>query len=214
MKKMKVIAFNGSPKKGGNTFNALQSMQPIFEQNGVDFEILHIGNSTIQGCMACRACRTNKNERCVFDKDPVNEMIQKAKEADGIIFASPVYYASINGTFKSFLDRMFYVSGSNGHLFRHKVGAAVVVTRRAGGSNAFLDLNNYLLYSEMIIPASNYWNVLHGSKPGEVLEDHEGLQTLAVLAQNFCWILKLIEHGKELFPSPEKTNKISTNFIR
>lgn len=214
MKKMKVIAFNGSPKKGGNTFKALQSMQPIFEQNGVDFEILHIGNSTIQGCMACGTCRTNKNEGCVFDKDPVNEMIQKAKEADGIIIASPVYYASINGTFKSFLDRMFYVSGSNGHLFRHKVGAAVVVTRRAGGSNAFLDLNNYLLYSEMIIPASNYWNVLHGSKPGEVLEDHEGLQTLAVLARNFCWTLKLIAHGKEQFPAPERVKKIGTNFIR
>ena len=111
--------------------------------------------------------------------------------------------------FRSYVLRI----GSNGHLFRHKVGA-VVVTRRAGGSNAFLDLNNYLLYSEMIIPASNYWNVLHGSKPGEVLEDHEGLQTLAVLARNFCWTLKLIAHGKEQFPAPERVKKIGTNFIR
>ncbi|HPB58200.1 MAG TPA: flavodoxin family protein [Bacteroidales bacterium] len=214
MKKMKVIAFNGSPKKGGNTFTALQSIQPIFGENGVELEILQIGSSTIQGCMACGACRTNKNERCIFDKDPVNEIIQKVKEADGIILASPVYYASINGTFKSFLDRLFYVSGSNGNLFRHKVGAALVVVRRVGGINAFLDLNNYLLYSEMIIPGSNYWNVVYGSKPGEVLKDHEGLQTLAVLAQNFCWTLKLIEHGKEQFPAPERVKKIGTNFIR
>lgn len=211
---MKVVAFNGSPKKEGNTYHALKIISDILNSENIDTEIVHVGNKKIQGCLACNKCFVTKNERCINDTDPVNEWIQKMKAADGIILATPVHYASAAGTLKTFLDRAFYVAGANNSLFRHKVGAAIAAVRRSGGLTAFHELNNYLMYSEMIIPTSNYWNVIHGTAPGEVLEDKEGVQIMSVLAKNYIWALQLIENGKETVFEPERYKKIVTSFIR
>ena len=146
--------------------------------------------------------------------DGVNEAIQKMKNADGIILASPVYYAGIAGTLKCFLDRAFYVAGSNGGLFRNKVGASVVAVRRTGGSFTFDNLNHYLLYSEMMIATSNYWNIIHGLTPGEVHEDAEGVQIMEVLGNNMAWQLKMREATKDIVPAPKQVKKVMTNFIR
>lgn len=211
---MKVVAFNGSPKKEGNTYFALQIMVDILRKEDIEVEIIQVGNQKIQGCLACNRCYVTKDECCINHSDPVNEWIQKMKEADGIILGTPTHYASVAGTFKSFLDRAFYVAGVNDSLFRHKVGAAIAVVRRSGGMTAFQELNNYLLYSEMVIPASNYWNVIHGTTPGQIFEDKEGVQIMSVLAQNMAWLLKLIENGKNNIPEPEREKKIATNFVR
>jgi len=211
---MKVVAINGSPHKKGNTNHALSIVGKQLEENGIDFEIVHIGNKAIRGCMACGGCTKNKDEKCIIATDSLNEWIQKMKEADGIIIASPVYYAGIPGTMKSFLDRAFYVSGSNGNMFRHKVGAAVVAVRRTGGSSTFDCLNHYLNYSEMILATSNYWNITHGTAPGEAIKDDEGTQIMEVLGNNMAWILKMKEQAKDYVPAPEKVCKVYTNFIR
>ncbi len=211
---MKVVAINGSPHKKGNTYLALSIVGKQLEENGIDFEIIHIGNKAIRGCMACGGCAKNKDEKCVIATDSLNEWVQKMKEADGIIIASPVYYAGIPGTMKSFLDRAFYVSGSNGNLFRHKVGAAIVALRRTGGSSTFDCLNHYLNYSEMILATSNYWNITHGTAPGEAIKDDEGTQIMEVLGNNMTWILKMKEQAKDSVPAPEKVRKVYTNFIR
>ena len=172
------------------------------------------GNKAVRGCVACYQCVKNRNERCVLPGDEVNDWIQKMKGADGIVLGSPVHYAAIGGTMKSFLDRAFYVAGFNNAMLRHKVGAAVVAVRRSGGLPAFSQLNNYLLYSEMLLPTSNYWNVIHGRTPGEVLQDQEGVQIMRVLGKNMAWLLKLVEHGKGAVAPPEREAKIFTNFIR
>ena len=137
--------------------------------------------------MGCHQCARSKNEKCVFQGDEVNEIIQKMKEADGIILGSPVFFSGIAGTMKSFLDRAFYVSTANGGLFRHKVGISVVADRRAGGVPTYNQLNNYINYAEMFMPSSNYWNVMYGMKQGEVLQDLEGVQIMRVLAKNMAW---------------------------
>jgi multimeric flavodoxin WrbA len=211
---MKVVAFNGSPKKEGNSYHALRMVGVELESEGIEFEIAQVGDKVIRGCIACNQCAKNKNERCVLPGDPVNELIQKMKEADGIILASPVYYSAIAGTMKSFLDRAFYVSGANDQMLRHKVGAAVVAVRRSGGMPTFQQLNNYLLYSEMLLPTSNYWNVIHGRAPGEVTQDLEGAQIMRVLGKNMAWLMKLVQHGKESVPPPEREPKTFFNFIR
>jgi multimeric flavodoxin WrbA len=210
---MKVIAINGSPKKSGNTFHALRRVLDELEKEGIETEILHIGNKNIRGCIACNTCVKNKDEKCVFD-DGVNEAIQKMKDADGLIIGSPVHYSAIGGTMKSFLDRAFFVAGVNGGLFRHKVGAAVVAVRRSGGIPAFDQLNNFLNYSEMIIPTSNYWNVIHGMTPGESEEDEEGKQIMRILGKNMAWVMKLVENGKDKIKAPEVEKKQFMNFIR
>ncbi|CEP84239.1 flavodoxin family protein [Paraclostridium sordellii] len=211
---MKVVAFNGSPHKKGNTYNAIETVAKELEKEGIEVEIVHVGNKAIRGCMACGGCSRNQNERCVLDKDEVNEWIQKMKEADGIILGSPVYYSAIAGTMKSFLDRAFYVASSNGGMFRHKVGASVVAVRRSGGIPVFDQLNNYINYSEMIMPTSNYWNVAYGTAPGEVTQDEEGMQIMRVLGKNMAWMMKLVEAGKSQVKENEKEDKIFTNFIR
>ena len=159
---MKVLAINGSPNKEGNTFHALTIVGSKLKEQDIEFEILHIGNKAVRGCMACGKCRETKDEKCSVTTDPLNEWIQKMKAADGLILASPVHFSGIPGTMKSFLDRAFYVSSGNGNLFRHKVGAAVVAVRRSGGSSTFDSLNHYLMYCEMILATSNYWNIIHG----------------------------------------------------
>jgi len=211
---MKVTAINGSPREKGNTYHALQIIGNELEKEDINFEIINLGSKSIRGCIGCGGCIRNRDEKCTLPDDGVNEIIQKMKISDGIILGSPVYYSGISGTMKSFLDRVFYVAGVNGSIFRHKVAASIAAVRRSGGIPTFEQLNKYLLYSEMIIPASNYWNVIHGSNPGEVLEDKEGVQIMEVLARNMAWVLKLIENGKGQIPEPEKGRKIFTNFVR
>jgi multimeric flavodoxin WrbA len=211
---MKVIAINGSPKKEGNTFHALSIVGKELINSGIEFEILHIGNKMIHGCLACGKCAINQDEKCTITSDDLNLYIQKLKEADGIILGSPVYYAGIAGTMKSFLDRVFYVSGANGNLFRQKVAAAVVAVRRSGGSTTLDGLNHYLTYGELILATSNYWNIIHGRLPGEVAQDLEGVQIMRVLGKNISWLLKMKEASKDLVEVPQKEMKEITNFIR
>jgi multimeric flavodoxin WrbA len=210
---MKVVAFNGSPNREGNTYQALKMVTDELELQGIETEIVHVGNKVIRGCTACGGCAKNRNERCVLPGDEVNDFIQKMKEADGIILGSPVHYAAIAGTMKSFLDRAFYVTGVNDSMLRHKVGASVVAVRRSGGLPAFDQLNNFLMYSEMLIPTSNYWNVIHGRSAGEVTQDTEGVQIMQVLGRNMAWLMKLVENGKRTIAPPEPEAKTYLNFI-
>lgn len=209
---MKVVAFNGSPKKEGNTYHAIKMVAEELEKEGIEVEIIHVGNKTIKGCLACNYCAKNKSGKCITDTDEVNEWIQKMVEADGILLGSPVHYSAISGTMKSFLDRAFYVAGNG--LLRHKVGAAVVAVRRSGGVPTFNQLNNYINYAEMLMPSTNYWNVIHGAAPGQVAEDEEGRQIMRVLGQNMAWLMKLVENGKGTVKEPEREKKVFTNFIR
>lgn len=211
---MKVVAFNGSPRKEGNTYNALKMVGQSLEAKGIEFEIVHVGGKAISGCLGCGGCARNKNEKCVIEGDSVNEYIQKMKEADGIILGSPVHYAGIAGTMKSFLDRAFYVSGMNGNMLRHKVGASVAAVRRSGGVTTFEQLNNYLLYSEMFLPTTNYWNVIHGARAGEVTQDVEGVQIMNVLGENMAYLLAMKEATKGLVEPPVQSKKAYMNFIR
>lgn len=208
---MHVIAFNGSPKANGNTYHSIKIVTDELEKQGISTEIIHVGNKKIRGCIACGGCIKNLNEKCIID-DEVNEYIQKMKTADGIIIGSPVYYASIAGTMKCFLDRAFYVSGVNGGLLRHKVGASVVAVRRSGEVATFDHLNHYFTICEMFLPSSNYWNVAHGRAPGEVLQDEEGVQIMQVLGKNMAYLLSQLKSGEA--QPPEREQKIYTNFIR
>ncbi len=210
---MKVLAFNGSPNKEGNTWHALNMVIAELEKENIETEIVHVGNKTIRGCSACGQCVKNKNEQCAQSGDEVNEWIQKMKQADGILFGSPVHYAAMAGTMKSFMDRAFYVASVNNGLLRHKVGAAVVAVRRSGGLPTFGQLNNFINYSEMLIPTSNYWNVIHGARAGEVIQDEEGVQIMRVLGKNMAWLMKLVENGKGSVAEPERESKIYMNFI-
>jgi multimeric flavodoxin WrbA len=211
---MKVVAFNGSPKKNGNTYEAIKAVAEELKKENIDVEIVHVGNKVIRGCMACGGCARNMNEKCVMQNDEVNDWIQKMKEADGIILGSPVHYSAIAGTMKSFLDRAFYVTSVNNGMLRHKVGASVVAVRRSGGVPTFTQLNNYLNYSEMLMPTSNYWNVVHGTAPGEAVQDEEGMQIMRVLGKNMAWLLKLADSGKANVEESKGEEKIFTNFIR
>ena len=209
---MKVVAFNGSPRPAGNTYHALKMVAEELEKEGIEVEIIQVGNKAIRGCQACNACMKNQNEKCIIDNDEVNEWIQKMKAADGILLGSPVHYAAIGGTMKSFLDRAFYVA--NLGFLRHKVGAAVVAVRRSGGVTTFNQLVNYINYTEMLMPTTNYWNVTHGLKPGEAVQDEEGRQIMRVLGKNMAWLLNLVEAGKGTVKEPEREAKILTNFVR
>ncbi|NPD43990.1 flavodoxin family protein [Lentimicrobium sp. S6] len=211
---MKILAFNGSPRKAGNTYEALKIVCEQLEAKGIETEMIQVGIKNIRSCTACGMCAKNKNEACVAKTDPVNDWIQKMKQADGFILGSPVHYASLAGNMKSFLDRAFYVSGVNGNMFRHKVGASVVAVRRSGGLPTFNELNNYMNYSEMMLASSNYWNVIHGTMPGEVHQDEEGIQIMRVLGKNMAYLLELREHGKGKVEAPEQEKKIYIHFVR
>lgn len=210
---MKMLAFNGSPNKEGNTFHAINLVAAELAKEGIETEIIQVGNQKIQGCIACNKCIKNKNEQCVLPGDEVNQWIQKMKQADGILLGSPVYFSAISGAMKSFLDRAFYVTSMNNGMLRHKVGAAVVAVRRSGGLPTFDQLNNYLCYSEMLIATSNYWNVIHGTRPGEATQDAEGVQIMRVLGKNMAWMMKLVENGKNTVEAPEREAKTFMNFI-
>jgi multimeric flavodoxin WrbA len=207
---MKVVAFNGSPRKEGNTYTAIKIVADQLEAAGVEVEIIQIGQRVIQGCLACGHCVKMKNERCIID-DEINGWVQTMKEADGIIIGSPTHSSAIAGTMKSFLDRAFYVIHVNDGMLRHKVGVAVVAARRSGGVPTFNQLNNYLSYSEMMIPTSNYWNVIYGSAPGEAIEDIEGVQTMETLGKNMVMALKQKEANIE---APVHQPKVFMNFVR
>lgn len=208
---MKVVAFNGSPKKDGNTYHAIKIVAEQLENDGIEVEVIHVGNKTLNGCLACGYCSENNNGTCAITIDAVNQWVDKMAEADGVLLGSPVYFSGIAGTMKSFLDRAFLVASQKGVL-RHKVGAAVVAVRRSGGIPTFNQLNNYLNFSEMILATSNYWNVIHGMLPGEVASDEEGVQIMETLGVNMAYVLKCVNSpGVE---KPEKVDKVFTNFIR
>lgn len=205
---MKVLLINGSPRANGNTATALKEMVKIFEAEGIETEVLHIGNKDIRGCIACGQC--GKFGKCVFN-DMVNESAPKFAECDGLVVASPVYYASANATLIAFLDRLFYSTNFDKTM---KVGAAVAVARRGGCSATFDELNKYFTISGMPIASSQYWNSVHGGAPGEAEQDAEGLQTMRTLARNMSFLMKSIALGKEKFGLPEKEQHAWTNFIR
>lgn len=205
---MKVLMINGSPRVGGNTAIALKEMEKAFEKNGIEVETVQIGNKAIRGCITCGTCA--KKGQCVFD-DAVNEVAPKFAEADGLVIASPVYYASANGTLVSFLDRLFYSCHCDKRM---KVGAAVAVARRGGLSATFDELNKYFTINSMPVAASNYWNSVHGGAKGDAEQDAEGLQTVRVLAENMSFLMKSIALGKEQIGLPEAEPKQYTNFIR
>ncbi|MCE1199057.1 MAG: flavodoxin family protein [Marinilabiliales bacterium] len=211
---MKVIAINGSPHKEGNTFLALSLVGAELQSAGIEFEILHIGHKMIHGCMACGKCAVNKDEACSIKTDDLNTWIQQLKTADGILLGSPVYYSGVAGTMKSFLDRLFYVSGANGNFFRHKAGAAVVALRRSGGSSTLDALNHYLHYTEMMVATSNYWNIIHGRTAGEAGQDLEGRQIMRVLGKNMAWLMKMKEATQGLVEEPVAEKKEAMHFIR
>lgn len=205
---MKVLMLNGSPRTKGNTFIALEEMKKVFEVEGVEAEIVQVGNKDVRGCIACRRCV--EFGKCVFD-DVVNEMATKFEAADGLVIASPVYYASANATLIACLDRLFYSSHFDKTM---KVGASVACARRGGCSATFDELNKYFTISGMPVASSQYWNSIHGAAPGEAEKDEEGRQTMRTLARNMTFLMKSIALGKEQFGFPEKEAKIPTNFIR
>ena len=205
---MKVLLLNGSPRANGNTALALKEMEQIFAEQGIETEVIHVGNRDIRGCAACGACRETGS--CVFD-DLVNEVAPKFEACDGLVAASPVYYASANGTLVSFLDRLFYSTRFSKTM---KVGASVAVARRGGCSATFDQLNKYFTISGMPIASSQYWNSVHGAAPGQAAEDGEGMQTMRTLARNMAFLMKSIALGRETYGLPEGEDRISTNFIR
>ena len=206
---MKVLMLNGSPHKNGCTDRALREIAAELAKAGVDSEIFWLGAKPVGGCMGCGAC--GKTGKCAFDGG-VNEFVEKAREADGFIFGTPVHYASASGSITGFLDRAFY-SGSS--AFRGKPGTAIVSARRAGTTAAFDQLNKYFGISEMPVVSANYWNMVHGSTAADVEQDLEGLQTMRVLARNMAWLLKCIAAGKAAgVERPAQEQKQKTNFIR
>lgn len=205
---MKVLMINGSPRANGNTALALREMEKIFAENGIETEIVTVGNKDIRGCVACATCA--KTGKCAFD-DIVNETAKKFEEAQGLVIASPVYYASANGTLISFLDRLFYSSHFDKTM---KVGASVAVARRAGTTATFDEMNKYFTISSMPVATSNYWNELHGREKGEAEKDLEGMQTIRTLARNMSFLMKSIELGREKFGLPEKEERVWTHFVR
>jgi multimeric flavodoxin WrbA len=206
-RKMKVLIINGSPRTEGNTSIAIKEMEAVFSQNGIEFETVQVGNKNIRGCIACNSCA--EKGRCVFD-DAVNELAPKFKEADGLVIASPVYYASANATLIACLDRLFYSTHFDKTM---KVGASIVTARRGGCSATFDELNKYFTISNMPIASSQYWNSIHGRAAGEAEMDEEGRQTMRILARNMTFLMKSIALGKEKFGLPESETHVMTNFI-
>ena len=205
---MKVLMINGSPRSVGNTAAALKEMEGVFLREGIEVETVQVGHKAIRGCVACNSCY--RSGKCVFD-DAVNELAVKFRDADGLVVASPVYYASANATLVATLDRLFY---STHFDKRMKVGAAVAIARRGGCSATFDELNKYFTISGMPVASSQYWNSVHGGAPGEAAQDAEGMQTMRTLAANMAFLIKSIALGKERYGLPQKETSQFTNFIR
>ena len=205
---LKVLLLNGSPRSNGNTAAALAEMEKVFIQEGIEVETVQVGSWPIRGCAACRYC--HKEGKCVFD-DGINELAEKLRESDGLVLASPVYYASANSTLTAAMDRLFYSSRFDKTM---KVGASVAVARRGGCSSTFDQLNKYFTISGMPIASSQYWNSVHGCRPGEAEDDAEGLQTMRTLARNMAFLMRSIALGKEKYGLPQREKGIATNFIK
>ena len=205
---MKVLMINGSPRANGNTYVALHEMEKIFEQEGIETELLHIGNKDIRSCIACGTCA--QKGKCVFD-DIVNETAAKFEACDGLVVGSPVYYASANATLVAYLTRLFYSTNFDKTM---KVGAAVVSARRGGLSATFDELNKFFTISGMPVASGQYWNSIHGMTPGEALQDAEGMQSMRTLARNMSFLIKSIALGKDTYGVPEREPFERTNFIR
>ena len=205
---MKILMLNGSPRPEGNTATALREMEQVFQAEGVETELIQVGNLDIRGCVACGGCA--KLGRCVFN-DVVNELAPKFEACDGLVVGSPVYYASANATLVALLTRLFYSTPFDKTM---KVGASVVVARRGGLSATFDELNKFFTISGMPVASSQYWNSVHGRLPGEAAQDAEGLQTMRTLARNMTFLMKSIALGKEKYGLPEKEPRQATNFIR
>ena len=193
---LKVIAFNGSARKNGNTSILLRYVLQELEKEGIATELVEMSGATIHGCLACRKCSTRKDGRCSQTDDMGNVYIEKMAHADGILLGTPTYVADVSPEIKALMDRACLVSKANGGMFRHKVGAAVVAVRRAGAIHAFDALNHFFLINEMIVPGSSYWNIGIGWEPGEVENDAEGVRTMKVLGQNMAWLLQRVAEAK------------------
>lgn len=205
---MKVLMINGSPNVKGNTYVALHEMEKVFAEEGIETELLHIGNRDIRGCIGCRQCA--KTGKCVFE-DAVNETAKKFEECDGLVVGSPVYYASANATLVAFLTRLFYSTHFDKTM---KVGAAVAAARRGGLTATYDELNKFFGISGMPIASGQYWNGIHGAAAGEAEQDAEGLQMMRTLAHNMTFLMKSIALGKEKYGIPEKEPFERMNFIR
>ena len=208
---MKVLLINGSPHDKGCTFTALSEIKKTLESENIEAEIFYIGTNPVRGCIGCGGCAKN-NGKCVFNDDVVNEIIEKAKTSDAFVFGSPVHYASPAGALCAVLDRAFYAGSA---AFKYKPGAAIVSCRRSGTTAALDCLNKYFTISNMPVVSSCYWNMVHGSKPEDVLKDEEGLQIMRGIGKNMAWLLKCIELGeKNGISHPQPEAKIRTNFIK
>ena len=208
-KKLKVLMLNGSPRANGNIALAFHEMEKVFEENGVEYDSVILGNKAIRGCVACETCR--KKGKCVFD-DIVNDLADRFREADGLVIGSPVYYGSANGTLMSALQRLFYSTSFDKSM---KVGASVVSARRSGCTATFDELNKFFTLSNMPVAASQYWNNIYGWEPGEGSADEEGRQVMRVLAQNMVFLMRSISLGKEEYGVPGlKEQRVWTNFTR
>jgi len=189
---MKVVAFNGSARRDGNTAILIRKVFGELEAEGIETELFQLAGKKIRGCTACGKCYENKDGKCVIDNDVLNECIEKMSDADGIIIGSPTYFADLTTETKALIDRAGFVARANSHMFKCKVGAAVVAVRRAGSIHVFDSINHFFLISQMIVPGSFYWNMGIGRKAGEVEQDSEGLETMELLGQNMAWLLKKI----------------------
>lgn len=211
---MKVLAINGSPRKGGNTERLLKRVCDRLEQNGIETEIVRIGGKLIRGCTACGHCFVNKNEKCIIHTDMINDVIEKMIEADGIILGSPTYFSDVTAEMKALIDRVGYVTLANGSRLAGKVGAAVSSVRRGGSQHTLNTMHHLFSISQMPIATSTYWNMGYGAVAGEVEQDIEGMQTMDNLAENMGWLLKCIEAGKGTVPTPNIDRSKQMNFIR
>ncbi len=186
---MKVVAFNGSPRKEGNTSIALKTCLDEIGKEGIGTELVQLGGSDIRGCRACYKCFENKDMKCI-QKDILNSCVQKMVEAEGVIIGSPTYFSNVSTEVKAFIDRAGLVARANNHLFKRKVGAAVVAARRAGATHVYSSINFFFGISHMIMPGSSYWNLGYGRNPGEILKDEEGMTTFRELGQNMAWLIR------------------------
>lgn len=189
---MKVIALNGSPRKGGNTAMLLGRVLEEIKKEGIETELLEFAGKKIHGCVACYKCSKNLDKKCAIDNDDFNKIYEKMLASDGIIIGSPVYVTDVTAEIKGLIDRACIVTRANGQLLRRRVGAAVIAVRRAGATHAYDSINHFFGITEMIVPGSNYWNLGIGRDPGEVMNDKEGLETMRVLGANIAWLLKKI----------------------
>ena len=187
---MEVVAFNGSSRRGGNTFMLLSTVLDVIKNEGIETELFELSGQKIQGCIACYKCFQNKNKRCAVDNDIVNECIQKMLSAEGILLGSPTYFSNVSASMKALIERAGMVARANDDMFQRKVGAGVVAVRRAGAIHVFSSLNYFFLIGQMIVPGSSYWNLARGREVGEVMNDEEGIKTMKTLGKNIAWLLK------------------------